>query len=230
MRPILEAVRKRGDKALLEYARKFDDLERKTVACPSAELARGSRKTDARISRRSRDRLAQHPAIRPDAGADGAVNRVRPGPQLGQIVRPLDTVAAYIPGGRYPLPSTLMMTVIPAQVAGVRRIMVACPRPVAGNSGHARLLGVERSLSDGRRPGDRRLCVWHAHGSKGGPHRGTGEYLRCGGEESASGHVGIDFIAGPTEIVIIAAEGDPKFIAADMLARRNTMPMRAPSC
>src|SRR5262249_35290041 len=71
------------------------------------------------------------------------MEEVEPGRRLGQIVRPLETVAAYIPAGRYPLPSTLMMTVVPAQVAGVPNICVACPRPVTEIFGTARLLGVD---------------------------------------------------------------------------------------
>ena len=73
----------------------------------------------------------------------------QPGLKLGQIVRPLDTVAAYIPAGRYPLPSTLMMTVIPAQVAGVPNICVACPRAVTEVFGTARLLGVRHVFQMG---------------------------------------------------------------------------------
>jgi len=75
--------------------------------------------------------------------------QTRPGLRLGQIVRPLDTVAAYIPAGRYPLPSTIMMTVVPAQVAGVPNICIASPRPVAEVFGTAALLGVRNVFQMG---------------------------------------------------------------------------------
>ncbi|HEX8985983.1 MAG TPA: histidinol dehydrogenase, partial [Bryobacteraceae bacterium] len=128
VRPILAAVRDRGDKALAEFARKFDGLERKNVRVPERELARAERELPREL--RSAVRAASK-NIRAFAAMqlprEKLVN-LEPGLRLGQIVRPLDAVAAYIPSGRYPLPSTLMMTVIPAQVAGVPRICVASPR------------------------------------------------------------------------------------------------------
>src|SRR5882724_12617021 len=125
VRPILEAVRKRGDRALMEYARQFDGLDRKTVRVPEKELRA------AQVSPQFRDAVAAASAnIR--AYAERQMPRewtaqLRPGLRLGQVVRPLDTVAAYIPSGRYPLPSTVMMTVIPAQVACVPNICIASP-------------------------------------------------------------------------------------------------------
>ena len=132
MRPILEDVRKRGDKALLEYARKFDELRPQVAARDSAtnstsrcgELTPEFRKAVETASKNIRALRASCRCRRPKSAA------VAPGLRVGQIVRPLDTVAAYIPAGRYPLPSTLMMTVIPAQVAGVPNVCVTSPRPV----------------------------------------------------------------------------------------------------
>src|SRR6266699_1368775 len=130
VRPILEAVRKRGDRALMEYARKFDGLERRTVRVPRNELVQAARS----LSSEFRDAVG---AASANIGTFAAIQKpisgmrqVAPGLQLGQIVRPLDSVAAYIPAGRYPLPSTLIMTVVPAQVAGVSNICVACPKSV----------------------------------------------------------------------------------------------------
>ena len=124
VRPILEAVRTRGDKALLAYARRFDGL----IARPCGAGGR-SAEACAGLSPEFRERRGAAAAnIRAFAEMQMPARiaaRIRPGPELGQIVRPLDTMAAYIPSGRYPLPSTLMMTVIPAQVAGVPNICVA---------------------------------------------------------------------------------------------------------
>src|SRR5260370_11475955 len=130
VKPILEAVRKRGDKAVLEFAQKFDNLNRRTVAVPQAELQAAEKQLTpafrAAVRTASRNIRAyaklQMPATKSAVLASGL--------KVGQIVRPLDTVAAYIPSGRYPLPSTLMMTIIPAQVAGVPNIPVASPPPV----------------------------------------------------------------------------------------------------
>ena len=142
-----------------------------------------------------------------------------PGLWLGQIVRPLDTVAAYIPAGRYPLPSTLMMTAIPAQVAGVRRICVASPRPVPEILGTARLLAV----NDVFQMGGAQAIAAFAFGTRTVPKAdrivGPGNIYVAAAKKLLAGEVGIDFVAGPTEILIIAAEGNPKFLAADMLAQ-----------
>ncbi len=219
VRPILEAVRKRGDKALVSYARKFDGLERKTVRVPERELATACGKLApefrAAIETASRN-------IRTFAEMQMPVEQLSefaPGLWLGQIIRPLDTVAAYIPAGRYPLPSTLMMTAIPAQVAGVRRICVASPRPVPEILGTARLLAV----NDVFQMGGAQAIAAFAFGTRTVPKAdrivGPGNIYVAAAKKLLAGEVGIDFVAGPTEILIIAAEGNPTFLAADMLAQ-----------
>ena len=144
---------------------------------------------------------------------------VSPGLQLGQVVRPLDTVAAYIPAGRYPLPSTLMMTVIPAQVARVPNICIACPRPVPEIWGTAQLLGVEQVFQMG---GAQAIAAF-AFGTRTVPRAdrivGPGNIYVAAAKKLLAGEVGIDFVAGPTEILIISADGNPSFLAADMLAQ-----------
>jgi histidinol dehydrogenase len=219
VRPILETVRKQGDKGLRELARKFDNLERKSVRVPSQELAQAA------------TRLT--PAFR--AAVETAAANVRRfaekqlpreynatfgnGMQLGQIVRPLDTVAAYIPAGRYPLPSTLIMTAVPAQVAGVRKICVACPRAVDEVFGTAHVLGVDQVFQMG---GAQAIAAF-AYGTKTVPRAdrivGPGNIYVAAAKKLLAGDVGIDFVAGPTEILIIAADGDARFLAADMLAQ-----------
>src|SRR5712691_2498362 len=127
VRPILADVRKRGDRALLEYSRRFDGLARRSVRVAAKELSEAA----AKLSREFRKSVAvageniREFAAMPMPAAQ--IRQIAPGLRLGQIIRPLDSVAAYIPAGRYPLPSTIMMTVIPAQVAGVKHISVACP-------------------------------------------------------------------------------------------------------
>jgi histidinol dehydrogenase len=144
---------------------------------------------------------------------------VGPGLEVGQVVRPLDTIAAYIPAGRYPLPSTLMMTVIPAQVAGVPNICVACPRPAPEVLGTARLLGVERVFQMG---GAQAIAAF-AYGTRTVPRAdrivGPGSIYVAAAKKLLAGDVGIDFVAGPTEILIISADGNPGHLAADMLAQ-----------
>ena len=138
---------------------------------------------------------------------------------LGQIVRPLDTVAAYIPAGRYPLPSTLIMTAVPALVAGVKNICAACPKAVDEVFGTAHILGVNQVFQMG---GAQAIAAF-AYGTKTVPRAdrivGPGNIYVAAAKKLLAGEVGIDFVAGPTEILIIANEADPRFLAADMLAQ-----------
>jgi histidinol dehydrogenase len=219
VRPILDAVRKRGDKALVEYAKKFDGFTRRTVAVPESDLAAAAkrlapafRKAVAEASRNIRA-FAKAQLPKPF--------RVSParGIKLSQVIRPLDTVAAYIPAGRYPLPSTVMMTVIPAQVAGVPNVCLCTPRPVDEIFGTAALLGGTRVFEMG---GAQAIAAF-AYGTKTVPKAdrivGPGNIYVAAAKKLLAGEVGIDFIAGPTEILMIAEDGNPSWIAADMLAQ-----------
>ena len=217
--PILTAVRQRGDAGLLEYARKFDRLERKSVRVPERELAAAA----ARLSPEFRSAVETASAnIRAYARRQMPAEwhkELRPGLKLGQIVRPLDTVAAYVPAGRYPLPSTVMMTTVPAQVAGVARVCVASPKAVPEVFGTCALLGVHDVFEMG---GAQAIAAF-AFGTRTVPRAdrivGPGNIYVTATKKLLAGEVGIDFVAGPTEILIIAAEGAPAAIAADMLAQ-----------
>jgi histidinol dehydrogenase len=219
VRPILADVQKHGDKALLAYARKFDNLTRKSVAVPEAELAAAqSRLTPGfkRAVRTSAKNVREYAKLQlPQA------KRIEPSPglKLSQIVRPLDTVAAYIPAGRYPLPSTVIMTVVPAMVAGVAKIMVCAPKAVDGIFGTAHMLGATHVFEMG---GAHAIAAF-AYGTKTVPRAdrivGPGNIYVAAAKKLLAGEAGIDFVAGPTEILIIAADGDPRWLAADMLAQ-----------
>ena len=222
VRPILEAVRKRGDRGLMEYARKFDGLTRKSVRVPASELkAAASRLSPRFISavEEAAHNVRRYAAKQLPKESTGTYG---PGHKLGQIVRPLDTVGAYIPAGRYPLPSTLLMTAVPAQVAGVANICVACPKAVDEVYGVAHHLGLEQVFQMG---GAQAIAAF-AYGTKTVPRAdrivGPGNIYVAAAKRLLAGEVGIDFVAGPTEILIIAADGtvaDARFLAADMLAQ-----------
>jgi len=211
--PILADVRERGDAALLEYARKFDRFEGDSVrvrvtggmtpefGCAVAAAAKNIREyAQAQLPR-------EWSIDYPD------------GRKLGQIVRPLDAMGAYVPAGRYPLPSTVLMTVIPAQVAGVATICVACPNPSAEILGIAHWLGVTHMF----RMGGAQAIAALAYGTETVPKVdrivGPGNIYVAAAKKLIAGETGIDFVAGPTEIVIIAADGNPRWIAADLLAQ-----------
>jgi len=219
VRPILDAVRKRGDRALLEYARRFDKFDGKRVRVPRAALRAARRRLPAEF----RDAVETAAGnirtfARLEMPSEWAA-KLESGAQVGQIVRPLDTVAAYIPAGRYPLPSTVMMTVIPAQVAGVPNICLASPRAVDEVFGIADLLGVRNVFQMG---GAQAIAAF-AYGTRTVPRAdrivGPGNIYVAAAKKLLAGEVGIDFVAGPTEILIISADGDPRHLAADMLAQ-----------
>ena len=211
--PIPEDVRKRGDRALLDYARKFDGFTGDSVLIPvdgslTPEMQRAVETAATNIREHARTQLPVDSFIDyPD------------GRRLGQIVRPLDSMGAYIPAGRYPLPSTLLMTVIPAQVAGVAITCVACPNPSPEILGIAAWLGVTHLF----RMGGAQAIAALAYGTETVPRVdrivGPGNIYVAAAKKLIAGEVGIDFVAGPTEIVVIAEEGNAKWIAADLLAQ-----------
>jgi histidinol dehydrogenase len=211
--PILADVRKRGDAALLEYARKFDGFSGDSVRmCVEGSLTRQMQQAIEAAAANIREHA------RTQFPVEGFIE-YPDGRRLGQIVRPLDSMGAYIPAGRYPLPSTLLMTVIPAQVAGVATTCVACPNPSAEILGIAKWLGVTHLF----RMGGAQAIAALAYGTETVPRVdrivGPGNIYVAAAKKLIAGEVGIDFVAGPTEIVIIAAEGNAKWIAADMLAQ-----------
>jgi histidinol dehydrogenase len=217
--PILEAVRERGDAAVLEYARKFDAFEGADVRVAAEDLRAARRKlspeflsaVDVACRNICEYATTQLPCDRMSEYPDGR--------RLGHIVRPLESMGAYIPAGRYPLPSTLLMTVVPAQVAGVRRVAIACPRPSIEILGACDILGVQRVY----RIGGAQAIAALAYGTETIPRVdrivGPGNIYVAAAKKLIAGEVGIDFVAGPTEIVIIAEEGNPEHVAADMLAQ-----------
>ncbi len=219
VRPILDGVRRRGDRALVEYARKFDGLDRNSVTVSGKELEAARKRLAPEFRRAVREASKNIRAFAKLQLPEAKSKTVAPGIKLGQVIRPLDTVAAYIPAGRYPLPSTLMMTVIPAQVAGVPNVCVASPRPVDATLGTASLLKVSHFFQMG---GAQAIAAF-AYGTRTVPKAdrivGPGNIYVAVAKKLLAGEVGIDFVAGPTEILIVAAEGNPKWLAADMLAQ-----------
>jgi histidinol dehydrogenase len=211
--PILADVRQRGDRALLEYARKFDGFTGGSVRIAVSGSLTKEMQTAVEIAAAN---IREH--ARTQLPVDGFID-YPDGRRLGQIVRPLDSMGAYIPAGRYPLPSTLLMTVIPAQVAGVMTTCVACPNPSAEILGIAQWLGVTHLF----RMGGAQAIAALAYGTETVPRVdrivGPGNIYVAAAKKLIAGEVGIEFVAGPTEIAIIAAEGNARWIAADMLAQ-----------
>ncbi|HWA84055.1 MAG TPA: histidinol dehydrogenase [Fimbriimonadaceae bacterium] len=218
VKPILEAVRARGDAALFEYARKFDGLDGSLIADP-AELEQAAVQVSLAFRQAVETSMANIRAFAALQMPREFRAEVAPGHVVGQIVRPLDTIAAYIPGGRYPLPSTVLMTAIPAAVAGVPNIWVTTPKANRETYAAAAMAGV-RNLA---RLGGAQAIAAFAFGTDTIPRAdrivGPGNIYVTAAKKLLAGEVGIDFIAGPTEVLIVANEGNPAWIAADMLAQ-----------
>lgn len=217
--PILDEVRKRGDEAVLEYARKFDGLTGSDLTISPAEWRAAKsgvtpqflaalETAGKNIREYAEIQLPQETWVRfPD------------GRRLGYVIRPLELMGAYIPAGRYPLPSTILMTVIPAQVAGVKKICVTSPRPSAEILMAARSLGIDSIFRVGGAQAIAALAFGTATIPRVDRIVGPGNIYVAAAKRLLAGEVGIDFVAGPTEIVIIAEDADPRHIAADMLAQ-----------
>jgi histidinol dehydrogenase len=220
---IVQAVRAEGDRALLRYARRFDRLNG-PVEITAAEMQRGAddvpREVRAAIAMAARHirRVARRQV--PKAWSV----QPAPGVRIDQRVIPLDRVGCYVPGGRYPLPSSLLMTAIPARVAGVREVIALCPRPDATVLCAAVEAGVTRLF----RLGGAHAIAALAYGTETVPRVdrivGPGNAFVAAAKGLVSAECAIDFHAGPSEIVIISTTGRPAWIAADLLAQAEHDP------
>jgi histidinol-phosphate aminotransferase len=141
------------------------------------------------------------------------------GRSLGQVVRAIDSVGVYVPAGSYPLLSTLMMAVIPAQVAGVKSIMVVCPNPNAEILALASWLGIKTILKIGGAQSIAALAYGTESIARVTRIVGPGNVYVAAAKKLVCADTAIDFVAGPSEIAIVAQTGNPKWIAADMLAQ-----------
>jgi histidinol dehydrogenase len=222
--PIIEAVRRNGDSALRDYARKLDGLADLPIRLSAKELAEAASAMPANILAAAEIAIRN---IRQFAEAQLPRERFEefsPGRKLGWIVRPLEAVGCYVPSGRYPLPSTLLMTALFAQIAGVPRICVASPKPSIEILGCAHLLGITEFYRVGGAQAIAAMALGTATIPRVDRIVGPGNAYVAAAKKLLAGEVGIDFLAGPTEILILAATGDPKTIAADMLAQAEHDP------
>src|SRR6202167_3741143 len=198
---IISDVRRRGDQALFSWTKRFDRL---ALGPRNIWVARGemlaARKSVSREFLAAIDHAARN--IRAVARRQKPPEwtfEVEPGVRAGQIVRPIESVGCYLPGGRFSLVSTLLMTVIPAQVAGVRRIVVASPQP-----GPAQAIA---ALAYGTRSIPRVDKIF-----------GPGNRFVAAAKRLVSADCAIDMLAGPTEALVFAVHGNARFIAADWIS------------
>ena len=222
---IVADVRKRGDAALREHAERFDGLEPGAALLVSPDEMKAAWEDTALVLQAAMQ--AAQANIRAFAEAQKPKEwTITPaaGVSTGQIVRPLESVGCYVPGGRYPLPSTLLMTVTPARVAGVERIVVCSPKPARETMAAAWLAGVTEFY----RVGGAQAIAAIAYGTDSiarvNKIVGPGNLYVTAAKMLVSSDCGIDMPAGPTEIVVTSETGDPAGIAADLVAQAEHDP------
>ncbi len=223
---IVDAVRRRGDSALFAWAKRLDGLDPSQggVAVRLQELESAGRSASSQflnaVQRAARNvrSVAEKQLPKP------WTLEVEPGVRIAQIVRPIERIGCYVPGGRFPLLSTLVMAVVPAQVAGVRRIMVACPNPSQELLAVASVLGITEVL----RVGGAQAIAALAYGTETIDRVekifGPGNRFVNSAKKIVSGDCAIDLPAGPTETIVLAQRGNASWIAADLLAQAEHAP------
>ena len=226
---IVEAVRRGGDAALVRFAKKFDNLAppievsfaelRNGAAMVPLEVRRAIERAARNIARVAFRQIPKHWDI-----------RVSPGVVVEQRVEPLGRVGCYVPGGRFPLPSSLLMTAIPARVAGVPEVIAMCPRPEPVVMAAALEAGVSRLFRVGGAHGIAAMAYGTATIPQVDKIVGPGNKYVAAAKARVSADCAIDFYAGPTEIVIVAGPAPDgraypaEWIAADLVAQAEHDP------
>jgi histidinol dehydrogenase len=224
VRRIVADVRRRGDRAVRQYAEQWDGLPPREPLRVAEEEIKAAWKSAAPQLKASLRTAAANIRRFCEWQKPMEWTRTRNGITVGQIVRALDSVGCYVPGGRYPLVSTLLMTVIPALVAGVEKIRVVSPQPRPEVLAAAGMLGVREVY----RVGGAQVIAALAYGTQSLPRVdkivGPGNLYVTAAKKLVSFDCAIDFLAGPTEIVVVSDAGTPEFIAADLVAQAEHDP------
>jgi histidinol dehydrogenase len=220
---IVGDVRTDGEPALLRYAQELDRLDG-PLEVSRKDMQAAAKTVPARV-RSAMAVAANHiRAVARRQVPRGWRTRIGPGISVEQRVVPLDRVGCYVPGGRYPLPSTVMMTAIPAKTAGVKEVIAVCPKPDAVVMAAALEAGVSRLF----RIGGAQAIAALAYGTESVPRVdkivGPGNRYVAAAKALVAADCGIDFYAGPTEIVILATKGSAEWIAADLIAQAEHDP------
>jgi histidinol dehydrogenase len=220
---IVTRVRTGGDRALARFARRFDGVTG-PIEVTAAEMETAA----ARVPRDVRRALGQAARNVARVAARQIPKHfdvdVLPGVTVEQRVEPIARIGCYVPGGRFPLPSSLLMTAVPARVAGVRDIIVACPRPEPAVMAAALEAGITRLF----RVGGAHAIAALAYGTETIPRVdkivGPGNRYVAVAKAQVAADCAIDFFAGPTEIVVVACSGRPDWYAADLVAQAEHDP------
>ncbi len=227
---IIDDVRLHGDGAVLKYARQFDapQLTLNSMEVSVRELDNASRKVDRGFMRALNRAVAQIESFHRQQAPQSWVDTRRPGTLLGQVVNPVDAAGIYVPGakgGETPLVSTVLMTAIPAKIAGVATIVMVTPSTPTGEVNPHLLVAARKvGVTQIYKVGSAWAIAALAYGTETIPRvdviAGPGNIYVTLAKKIVSGTVGIDMIAGPSEVLVVADKSaNPEFAAADMLAQ-----------
>jgi histidinol dehydrogenase len=223
---IVNDVRMHGDTALQRWTWKLDrlDIAKTGIWVSPREIAAARKRVSPEFLRAVKHAKENVRRVAEKQKPRDWKMEVEPGVTVAQMVRPLESIGCYIPGGRFALVSTLIMTVVPAQVAGVKKIIAACPHPNDELLATAGYLGISRLA----RMGGAQAIAAMAYGTKKIPRVvkifGPGNRFVTAAKQIVSANCAIDLPAGPTEAVVLAERGNAKWIAADLLAQAEHSP------
>jgi len=223
---IVADVRKRGDAALAAWTKKFDgiDLRRMGARISESEISAAGKQVSPEFLRAVRHAAQNIRSVAERQLPRPWSLRVEAGVTISQLVRPIEAIGCYIPGGGFALVSTLLMTIVPARVAGVNRITVVCPKPNQELLAAASLLGITEIA----RVGGAQAVAALAYGTNTIPRVdkifGPGNRFVTAAKQFVSSDCAIDLPAGPTEAIVLAAKGNARWIAADLLAQAEHAP------
>lgn len=220
---IVGDVRRDGDAALTRYARALDRLEG-PIEISVEDMRAAARQVSPPVRLALKTAAKNIRAVARRQVPRGWRVTVAPGVSVEQRIVPLDRVGCYVPAGRYPLPSSLLMTAIPAGAAGVREVVAVCPRPQPVVLAAALEAGISRLF----RVGGAHAIAALAYGTASLPRVdkivGPGNRYVAAAKALVASDCGIDFYAGPTEIVIVSSRGPASWIAADLIAQAEHDP------
>lgn len=225
VRRIVADVRKRGDRALKKYSSELDGLKDwAAVRVSRSEMAAAWKATDVEMRKALETAAKQIRGFAEAQMPESWTATSAEGLTTGQMVRPLGSVGCYVPSGRHPLPSTLLMTAIPAQVAGVKRIAAVSPKPAKETLAAAHLLGIEEFYRLGGAHAVAALAYGTETVARVDKIVGPGNLYVTAAKRAVAFDCGIDMLAGPTEIVVTSEKGRAEEIAADIVAQAEHDP------
>jgi len=232
---IVEDVRKNGDSALFKYTRRFDkfDLNTKNIKITGKEIKKAEDEITTKIRNHLKISARRIREYQKSLLPKERTYRDRLGNELGFAVRPIDRVGIYVPGGKASYPSTVLMTAIPALVAGVNEIAIATPAPNGELNSVVLAAASISGVSEIYRIGGAQAISALAYGTDSVPKAdkivGPGNIYVALAKKVVYGEVDIDCIAGPSEVLILSdGTGKPEWIAADLLAQAEHDEMAVP--